>query len=244
MVPVSSAHWYGLVSGDDVVGAVLIVPGRLCVPFAPDPDDARALGAHLRREHRACMMVGPREASDALWSTWAFDASVDRWYDQRLYVCDRALPSPGMPEFRQATVDDLDVLVPQSAKMEEEDVGRRPYDEDPAGYTAMIRRRVEAGQTWVTDHGGRIVFQINVGTATTWGAQVGGTYVPPDQRGKGLAAQGMTELAKRLIPLHSRLTLHVHEANTPAVRTYERTGYRPHAAFRLVTLRTPTLAHR
>jgi GNAT superfamily N-acetyltransferase len=244
VVPVSSAHWYGVVDGDEVRGAVLIVPGRLCVPFIPDLGDARFIGAHLRREHRACMTVGPREASDGVWSSWAFDAPVDRCHDQRLYVCDRAMPSPGVPEFRQATVDDLDVLVPQSAQMEFEDVGRRPYDEDPAGYTATIRRRVEAGQTWVTDQGGRIVFQINVGTATTWGAQVGGTYVPPDQRGKGLAVQGMAELGKRLIPMHSRLTLHVHEANTPAVRTYERTGYRPHAAFRLITLRTPNMPHR
>lgn len=238
VIPVSAAHWYGIVSGDAVVAATLIVPGRLCVPFAPDPHDARFIGAQLRREHRACMTVGPRDASDALWSSWAFDTQVDRCHDQRLYVCDRAVPSPGVPGFRQATAADVDVLVRQSAQMEWEDVGRRPYDEDPTGYAAAIRRRVDSGQTWVIERGGRLVFQINVGTTTTWGAQVGGTYVPADQRGQGLAVAGMAELGKRLIPMHSRLTLHVHESNTPAVRTYERTGYRPHAPFRLITLRT------
>jgi predicted GNAT family acetyltransferase len=236
-VGVHRAYWYGVLDGEAVRALVLLVPGRLMVPWAPDPDDAARLGDTLRRRHRPCMVVGPREASDAAWRTWAPDATIDKWHDQRLYVSDVPPRGEDPPGFRRAVPADAEVLVRQSAAMELEDIGRRAFASDPAGYAAVVRRRIDQGQTWVIERDGRIAFQINVGTTTPHGAQVGGTYVPPDLRGHGLARAGMEALGRRLLPHHGRLTLHVNEANAPAVRTYERSGYRPHAAYRLITLR-------
>lgn len=237
-VPIARSTWYGVTDGDHVGGVVLLVPGRLAVPWSVDPDHARALGATLRGRHAPCMMVGPREACDALWSAWA-DAStpLDRWHDQRLYVCERALPSEPLAGFRRAHLGDLDVLVAQSAAMEWEDVGRRVLARDPVGYRAIVQRRVESGQTWVVERQGALLFQINVGTVTRWGVQVGGTFVPPEHRGQGMATAGMTELCRRLLLRHRAVTLHVHEANTAAVRAYERAGFVRDAAYRLATLR-------
>ena len=40
-VGVHRAYWYGVLDGEAVRALVLLVPGRLMVPWAPDPDDAR-----------------------------------------------------------------------------------------------------------------------------------------------------------------------------------------------------------
>ena len=45
-----------------LLAAVLIVPTRLVVPWAPDEAHAEMLGTTLRRRHRPTMMVGPRAA--------------------------------------------------------------------------------------------------------------------------------------------------------------------------------------
>lgn len=237
-VPVPRAWWYGALDGDRVVAAALLVPGRLVVPFSPDPAHATALGRALGRRHRPCMMVGPRAACDALWAPWGRGARIDRWHDQRLYVCDtHALPERDpLPGFRRAHPDDFAEVLDQAAAMEVEDIGRFRLDDDPDGFREGVRRRIQQGQTWVVERDGALVFQIHVGTETAFGCQVGGTYVPPAHRGQGLATAGMLELGRRLRRRHKRITLHVNEANAPAVRVYERSGYRPHAPFRLVTL--------
>lgn len=234
--PVDHANWWGMVDGEHVLGAALIVPERLMVPWSPDLDHCRAIGTRLAVKYDACMMVGPRAQCDAVWSTWAPGTVTDRWYDQRLYVSDKAVPGERVQGFRRAVADEAKAVGDNAVAMEVEDLGRDPRAIDERMFEATIQRRIKQGQTWVIERGGDLVFQINVGTTTGWGVQVGGTYVPPAHRGKGLAKVGMQELGRRLIPRYRFITLHVNEANTPAVRTYEGSGYRPHAPFRLATL--------
>ncbi|MCB9680964.1 MAG: GNAT family N-acetyltransferase [Alphaproteobacteria bacterium] len=236
-VPIHRGYWYGVVEGDLVRAVVLLVPGRLAVPWSPDPEHAARMGETLRRRHRPCMLVGPRDASDALWSSWGYDAPVDRFHDQHLYVSDTPVAGAATVGFRRAVSGEWPVVARHAAAMELEDIGRRTLDEDVPAYEASVQRRIESGQTWVIQRDAGIVFQINVGTSTRWGVQVGGTYVPPALRGHGLATAGMSELGRRLLPHHPAITLHVNEANVPAVRTYEKSGYRPHAPYRLLTLR-------
>ena len=37
-VPIPRAWWYGATAGDEVLGLILLVPGRLMVPWSPDPE--------------------------------------------------------------------------------------------------------------------------------------------------------------------------------------------------------------
>jgi predicted GNAT family acetyltransferase len=235
-VPLHRAHWHGALDGDRVVGVALVIPGRLLVPWCPDPEVARRIGALLRRRYRASMMVGPREACDALWSTWAPDVVPLRWHDQRLLVCDSPVVGEPLEGFRRARPEEAAEIARLSAAMEEEDIGRRPLEEDPTGFLAVVARRIEHGQTWVVERDRHLVFCIHVGTTTGWGVQVGGTYVPPSHRGRGLAKAGMAELGRRLLARHPRITLHVNAANLPAMGAYLATNYQEHALFRLVTV--------
>lgn len=233
-VPIGRTHWYGVLDGDQLRAAIVVITGRLAVPWAPDPEHAEALGNVLRRRHRPTMMVGPREHTDIVWEQWGHDTPVDRWHDQRLYVCRAPQEGAPVPGFRRAVVQEWQRIAVHAAAMEAEDLGREP---DPSAFEATIKRRIERGTTWVMEQDGELVFQINVGTSTAFGAQVGGTFVPPAHRGQGIATRGMRELGRRLLPRQRTLTLHVNEANLPAVRAYERSGYRAYAPYRLLTLR-------
>jgi predicted GNAT family acetyltransferase len=46
----------------------------------------------------------------------------------------------------------------------------------------------------------------------------------------------MEELCRRLLRRHGVVTLHVNEANLPAVRVYENAGFERQASFRLITV--------
>jgi uncharacterized protein len=231
--PVARACWYG-VGGDRLRGVVLVLPGRLAVPYAPDPDDAARLGAHLRRQHSPCLLVGPREACDALWRRWAPNATPRRYYDQRLYVLDAPPPAADPPGLRRATLDDARLLVEQAAAMEFEDLGVDPQAVNPIGHTSAVMERIQSRRTWIIAQQRAIVFQVNVGTTHRVGCQVGGTYVPPAHRGRGYATTGLAAVSRRLLEEYPRVTLHVNEGNTAAVRVYERIGFQRDAAYRLV----------
>ncbi len=235
-VPISRSHWYGVQDDDRITGVVVIVPGRLTVPYCPDLADAELLASIIARRHKPTMMVGPRAASDILWEAWARPDLIDRFYDQRLYVCEANLPGEPLPGFRRARLSEWGEVAEHAAAMELEDLGRTPKNADPEAFEATIKRRIENGTTWVVEREGRLQFQINVGTRTPFGVQVGGTYVPAEMRGQGMGKAGMRELGRRLLPKWRRITLHVNEANTAAVRVYEASGYRPYHPFRLLTL--------
>jgi uncharacterized protein len=228
----SRVCWYGV--GDPLRAVVLVLPGRLAVPYAPSTDDAARLGEHLRRQHGPCLLVGPRDACDALWRRWAPDTTPRRFYDQRMYVLDRAPEGEDPVGFRRGTVEDARYLIPQAAAMELEDLGVDPQAENPLGHASAVLERLQGGRTWVIAGRSGIVFQINVGTVHRAGCQVGGTYVPREQRGRGLATIGLAATCRRLMRVHPRVTLHVNEANTSAVRVYEKVGFQRDAAYRLV----------
>ena len=232
---VGDAPWYGVVDGDHVIATALVLPGRLVVPWGPE-GACRAIGAALRSRHAPCMVVGPRDACDGLWATWAPRAPTQCHYDQRLYVCDQAPPEPAIAGFRLAREDEWPIIARHAAEMERADLGRDPASEDPELHARVVLERVRAGRTWIIARGRDIVFQINVGTATELGCQVGGTWVPPRWRRQGLATAGMRAVTRRLLAKHPAVTLHVNESNQPAVRCYERAGYRRGAPFRLITV--------
>lgn len=233
--PIERSWWYGIVDGDFVRAAIAVVPQRVAVPWAEDDAHAAALGALLRELHRPCMLVGPRAACDAIWATWAGNAPTKRSYNQRLYVLDRAPQDPGFTGLRCARAAEWRTIAKNAAAMEVEDLGVDPSATDMALHERVVRERIDAGRTWVIHDHDEIVFQINVGTDSKRVCQVGGTYIPPKFRGQGLASRAMAALGRLLLVDHQVVTLHVNEANLPAVRCYERAGFRPDVPFRLIT---------
>jgi len=234
--PMDRGYWYAVDDGVGLGGVVLLIPGRLAVPWSPDPEHASALGRWLARRHQPTMMVGPRDQVDPMFAEWAGSRKPKRFHEQHLYVATSPPPRPPPKGLRRARMSDWTLLVERSARMEYEDLGRDPYDEDPELHARVVKERIIAGKTWVMERDGEVVFQLNVGTTGREGVQVGGTYVPPRFRGQRLCMQGMEAVLHVLLKHYPRVTLHVHEHNDPAVRCYERVGFVPYMPYRLLTV--------
>ncbi len=234
--PMDRVWWYGV--GDDrLEGVVLLLPGRLAVPYCPSAHHATSLGELLRQLHRPTMMVGPRADTDAIWAAWAPGRSPVRAYDQRLYVLQSPPPGADPRGFRRANDDDVEQVAAFASAMEREDLGLDPAQESLTAHIGAVKDRVRSGRTWVIAREGKIVFQVNIGTTSRLGCQIGGTYVPPAARGKGLATDGVAATCRVLLARYPRVTLHVNEANTSAVRVYEKCGFVRSSPMRLLTVR-------
>jgi len=227
-----SVEWFGTKENGRLT-AVAAVYGKLCVPWSSDRDCSLEIGRALRDQHKPQMLVGPRQACDDILSTWA-DAIPHTRYDQRLYVLDQAPPIPEGAHVELAQRWHAPRIAELSAAMQREDLGRELSSS--AAHQAVVMDRIDEERTWIATEGREIVFVINVGTRHLFGCQVGGTYVPPKHRGRGIATRHMAELGARLLDRYPCVTLHVNEANTAAVRVYERAGFRRAAPFRLLMM--------
>ncbi len=237
--PIDRGWWYGVVCDGVLSGVVLVLPGRLAVPFCPEPNDAAQIGDQLYHLHRPTLVVGPRTASDALWARWARGQRAGRTYDQRLYCLQHPPGGEDPPGFRRAMYEEWPEIADYSAAMEREDLGMDPASENPQLHDQVVQERIKSGRTWVIERDESILFQINVGTTHPYGVQIGGTYVPPAHRGRGHAKGGVAALGRRLLARYPRVTLHVNEANAPAIRVYEACGFLRDAPFRLITPMSP-----
>ena len=102
-----------------------------------------------------------------------------------------------------------------------------------------VQRRIREGRTWVVEHDGRLVFKIDLGSTCSQGAMVGGTYVVPELRQRGLCGRAMRGVVQELLQQHPCVTLHLNESNAPAVGCYERAGFQQDVAMRLMVLEPP-----
>ena len=204
------------------------------VPWG-DPSHCRALGARVREEGGTRMIVGPRAACDGVWEGLG-RPPTRRHHQQHLYVADVPPEGPRLAVER-ATIDDVPALTQMQAGMLEEDLGIQRENLDLDILAQRVLEKVLTGSTWVLREDRRVVFVVSVGFRTQGGAQLGGTYLWPVDRGRGLATRAVRGLVATLLADGlPRVTLHVHEANTPAVRCYVAAGFRPHAPFRLMVL--------
>ena len=233
--------WLGAMpdGSDDLVSVVYASlpsstqPATTAVAWG-DPRGCELLGKWLAMRRGTRMIVGPREASDHIWKGLGRLPYLTR-FDQRLYVCDTPAEGPLLP-IERATLSDLEPVRAMHARMLEEDLGVRACDIDEPSHRAQVRKRIVLGKSWVVRSEDGLSFSIDVGSFGPRGSQVGGTFVPQAHRGQGVATRAMRALCHELLKEVPFVTLHVNEANLPAVRCYERAGFRRANPFRLMVL--------
>lgn len=95
--------------------------------------------------------------------------------------------------------------------------------------------RIDRGKIWVIKDTSDLIFKTEESARTPDGVLVGGVYTFPGYRGRGFAARGIAEWARRLFAEGiSLIALHVNVKNGPAVAAYERVGFLTHSTLRLI----------
>ncbi len=117
------------------------------------------------------------------------------------------------PALRQATLADLPQLVPISAACVKEMLQRDPLLEDPEGFPMRVRQRVRSGRTYVLEEHGQLVFKLEVGSRSQFGAELEGVYTVPGARNRGHATLCLGQISRFLLSSLPRLTVRIDEAS-------------------------------
>lgn len=223
--------------GGRILGFAWLGGGRNLVFAGDDPGFLHALaGLARRQESRWILVVAPHGPCTDFLARYARltrrTARLDRsqtWY--RL-TPDR-LSGLAEPALRPATLADLPDLVPAAARMSAEDFDMDFDRIDLEAVRGNMERKVREGRSWVYRERGEFAFKVDLAVRHPLGGQVEGVFTPEDRRGRGIASRCIAELGRRLLGELRCLGLHVDAANAPAIRAYERAGFRREAELRL-----------
>jgi ribosomal protein S18 acetylase RimI-like enzyme len=218
------------VEGDDGLaalcyfGANVVPSGHGCEAFA---DETAARGTR--------MIIGNEQAVSDLWA--AAQPVMPRAREDRpgqpVYVIDE--PPPGESSgLREATVDDVDLLVPACAATHFEELGVDPLERDAAGFRRRTIAQIEEGRSWLWVEDGTILFKAEASAWTPQAVQLQQVWVDPSARRSGHGTRGLADLCRLLLERTPTVTLFVRPENEAAIRLYDRVGMRRVASYRSV----------
>ena len=204
------------------VGANVVPSGERCAGFA---DAAIAGGTR--------MIIGEEAAVTDLWDAVRdrMPAPRDDRPGQPVYVLDEP-PEPAGTGLRDATLDDLELLLPACAAAHAEELGTDPLRRDPTGFRWRTRAQIEEGRSWLWEEDGTILFKAEASAWTPSAVQLQQVWVDPAARNRGNAKRGLRDLCRRLLDRVPTVCLFVRPENTAAIRVYDGIGMRRRLSYR------------
>lgn len=179
------------------------------------------------------MIVGPRGTVERYWDR------VRDWHapprrvreSQPVLAIDRAtLVDRFGVTVRRAHPGEWRIVAENSARMIEHELEYDPRGAS-AEFNANVRIMIDRGLWWVGEHEGELCFFCNAGPYSDATLQLQGIWTPEHLRGRGLAAAALSAVCARLLRDFPTLSLYVNGFNAPALRLYERVGFRQTGEF-------------
>jgi uncharacterized protein len=192
-------------------------------------DRALAALAHKAQAQASThMIMGEQERIAEFWRYYA-----DKGQEMRL-ACRELLfelkppieVHKEMVALRSATAADLELIIPPQAQMAFEESGINPLEVDPEGFRRRCLRRIEHGRTWVLVEQGKLLFKAEIVSDTPEVIYLEGIHVAPEERGKGLGRNCMSQLTLTLFLRTRSVCILVNERNTAAHAFYRRAGFK------------------
>jgi hypothetical protein len=207
------------------VGVNVVPSGRGCGAFAGLVDS------------RARMIIGGEAAVGELWEAVSGDRPAPREDrpGQPVFVIEEP-PEPGGSGLRDATSDDLELLVPACAAAHREELGSDPLRADPEGFRWRTQAQIDDGRSWIWRENGTIMFKAEASAWTPSAVQLQQVWVDPNVRNEGNAQRALRDLCRRLLDLTPAVCLFVRPENAAAIHVYEKIGMRRQGSSRSVLL--------
>jgi hypothetical protein len=157
----------------------------------------RALAA-LAQIARGCpnthMIMGEKDRVADFWSHYAETGRRQR-LACREWLFELSWPVEArerVEDLRQATVAELELVMPVQAELAYAESGVNPLDVDPKGFRERCLRRIEQGRTWVVVENGLLVFKADVISKTPEVYYLEGIWLREDRRNKNLGTRFMS----------------------------------------------------
>lgn len=222
---------------DGELTAALFVGGNggLLVPSASSPIHIGDIAKKLHGLVEVKSAVGEQSVVDALLRHFSVTPAFSK--GQRLFsVSPNDLGPFTNPMLRPATLNDLPKLVPMAAEAVKELFRRDPTVEDPIGFELRVRQRVHSKRTYVLEERGELIFKLDIGSRSQFGAELEGLYTVPGHRNKGHATLCLGQISRFLMSSLPRLTVRVDDDAPHFANIARKVGYLQGRAQRLVWL--------
>ena len=229
-----SVEWWGTMGPDGELDALVFAEGHrvglgyaLVVPMGC-AEALADMAPRFSERDGASWMVGEAAAADAIAASLS-EAEPAMSRRQLLMVLEETRPGPTV-QIRQAIMGDLCWVTEAARAVNDEDLGTGIIDMDGMAFSRKVEGSIASGSEWL---GTGRSYRAKVGTRCAYGAQLGGVWVPPPSRGRGLGQFATRALCQELLRGVPRITLHVGAENARAIRCYEAVGFQPVRDFRL-----------
>ncbi len=230
------SYWGRFLAGELTAAVFVGSTGGLVVPSASTTIAINDIARTLEGKVQLQSAVGDKAAVDALLTKLGpRKLKVSR--TQRLFAVSADDLGPFTnPLMRLATEADLPRLIPMAAAVVKETLDREPLVEDPSGFEHRVALRVRGKRTYVYEEGGRLVFNLDVGSRSQYGAELEALYTIPEERRKGLATLCLGQMSRHLLSSLPKLTIRVDDDNPQLATVARKVGYLAGRAQRLVVV--------
>ncbi|MDT5121833.1 MAG: uncharacterized protein QOC96_1315 [Acidobacteriota bacterium] len=190
------------------------------------------------------MLLGEMEKVEHFWERYAEGGQAPRLMCRELlfelrFPVEVKEPVRGL---RQATLADLELVMPVQAEMAQLESGINPLEKDPRGFRLRYARRIEQGRVWVLVENGKLIFKADIISDTSEVVYLEGIYVAPEERSKGYGLRCLSQLSRNLLVRANSVCLLVNELNEEAHRFYKKVGYKLTALYDTIFLQKPPAA--
>ena len=194
------------------------------VNAVPSGDGCDAFARHVAKGAPR-MLIGEERAVTELWEAARRLLPTPREDrpGQPVFVIREPPPAAGTG-LREATLADLELLVPACAAAHEQELGVDPLRRDPEGFRWRTRSQIEEGRSWLWTDDGTILFKAEASAWTPSAAQLQQVWVDPRVRRQGYGTRGLVDLCRLLLDCVPTVCLFVRADNVPAIRLYESIG--------------------
>lgn len=132
--------------------------------------------------------------------------------------------TPGV-SYRRAHAGDLDALYPLAAEYERTEVLTHLHVFDPVACRAAQARSIEKMTVFLAEAGGRVVARAQTNALGFSTEQVGGVFVDPAYRGRGIGRGIMAALVDDIFSRRKNVSLFVKKGNPAARSLYLSMGF-------------------
>jgi uncharacterized protein len=212
----------GTLEGVALIGHSTLVEART--------EDALVAFAVIARESGTPIHIMMSDG-DSIERFWQYYAGGDR---QPRLVCEERLfeiKYPVMvretvPGLRPATAAELMPVAEAHALVAFEESGVNPLEKDREGYLKRVLRRIEQDRVWVVFAGDTLVFKADIIAETSDVMYLEGIYVDPENRGKGLGANCLSQLSRVLLEKVKYVCMLSNVDYRQAHNAYQKAGFK------------------
>lgn len=208
------------------LNAVIFVGGSggLVIPSAGPLSAITELARSLATTVQLKSCIGEKMLVDVL--VQHLNAQVKFSKTQRLYSVSADDLGPFTnPLLRVATEADLSQLVPLAAACVKEMHERDPLADDADGFALRVKQRVMTKRTYVLEENGKLIFKLDIGSRSQFGAELEGVFTSAESRHKGVATLCVGQISRFLLSSLPRLTVRVDDSNSAFANIVRKVGY-------------------